>query len=374
MIVGIPMEIRANEYRVGAIPMLVEEMVARGHEVLVETKAGEASGYPDEAYTAVGASIAPSQEKLYAQAEFIIKVRAPRPFEYELIKPSHTLLCYFHYLSNLEMSRSLVGRGCTCYAFEFVSSNDNINPLLDIERILSARIGVEKGMQYLHRNVDGKGMLFGDVPGADPARVAIIGENAAAIHAARYAARYGAAVQLYFISEPELAKRQHLLPESVSTQPYDEEGLAAAATGFDVMIAATQTNAGVKRATIAADVVLQLAPGSVVVDLDIGAGGSFATSQRTDHQNPVFQTDNGVIHYCVPNLPGIIPVSASQALSHALLPYIIRFADMGFLDTLRADPHAATGLIIFEGRVTRPTLADDLDLTFYDFRELGDTA
>jgi alanine dehydrogenase len=215
MIFGIPVEIMSHENRVGSVPFLVEDLVKRGHQVLVETKAGEMSHYNDEAYENSGAVIVPSPDKLYAQAEFILKVREPRPVEYELIRPDHTVFSYFHFFNNLDLARSLIDRCCTCYAYEMLKDDAGIRPLLNLDQQIVGQLAVQQGAHYLQTHKGGRGVLIGSAPNVSPAKVVILGASVAGIYAASYAANSGADVYLLDSDSRELQEAKTKLPRNV---------------------------------------------------------------------------------------------------------------------------------------------------------------
>ncbi len=362
---GIPLEIRNHENRVGAAPFLVEELVKRGHEVLVETKAGEMSYYLDEAYELSGATIVPSPEKLYSQAEFILKVREPMPVEYDLIRPEHVIFAYFHLiLSNVEMSRSLLARGCSCYAYELYKNKDGISPMLNMEEQIIGQMGVQQGAYYLQSPKGGRGVLLGSVSGVSPVQVTILGATPAGMSAASYAATLGANVALFDEDYQTLQNAKEKLPANVNTFISHEQNYKKKFSTTDLLISAIQKKEDKAALVLTRETVKLLPKGAVLVDLAIDYGGSAETSKPTTHENPTFTID-GIIHYCVPNLAGAVPGTASEALSSALLPLLVRFMENGFLETLKNDKYFASGLTIYEGRVTHPRLAKELNVSLF---------
>lgn len=371
MIFGIPVEIRSHENRVGAAPFVVEELVKRGHQVLVESKAGILSGYSDELYERAGAVLVPSAEKLYAQAQFILKVGEPVPVEYELILPEHTIFAYFYFSTNLEMSRSLLARGCSCYAYEAVEEPNGLHPLLSVERQIVGQLAVLHGASCLHTQEGGRGVMLGFAPGVQPAQVVVLGAADAGTVAAAYAARLGARVFLLESDFNLMQKAKLLLPPNASVMTYHEHNLHVLLPQTDLLISAMQNGMESSPAVLLEEDVQRLPEGAVIVDLNIDFGGSVETSHATTHENPTF-VKHGVVHYCVPNLAGSVPRTASEALSSVLLPILTRFAEGGFPQVLRGDDSLLKGLAMYEGRATDPRLAEALGVPFYDFKANGD--
>ncbi len=368
MIFGIPMEIRDNEYRVGAVPFLVEELVKRGHQVMIETNAGSRSHYSDEDYENSGAVIVPSPEKLYGQSEHILKVRSPKPVEYELIKPNHTVFAFFNFFNNLEMTRSLMARGCSCFAYELLKTNDNNRPILNMERTITGQLAVQQGAYFLESQNGGRGVLIGEAPGGSPAQVVVIGATAAGLAAANYAARCGASVQLLDEDITLLESIQEKIPANVNTLINHEKNLKKILPGTDLLISATQQVETKRPKIFSEEAVKTLPEGAVVIDLDIENGGSIATCTPTKFENPTF-VKHGVIHYCVPNLAGAVPVSASEALSSSLLPYILQYINASPETMSDEDDEFRSGWVIYEGRVANAALAKELDVLYYDIKE-----
>jgi len=368
MIFGIPMEIRDNEYRVGAVPFLVEELVKRGHQVLVETNAGDKSHHSDGDYENSGAVIVPSPEKLYGQSEHILKVRSPKPVEYDLIKPHHTVFAFFNFFNHLEMTRSLMARGCSCFAYELLKTKENIRPILNMDRAIAGQLAVQQGAYFLECQNGGRGVLIGEALGVSPARVVVIGANAAGVAAANYAARSGASVHLLDEDPALLESIREKLPANVNTLINHEQNLKKILPATDLLISATQQVENKTYEIISEAAVKTLPEGAVIIDLDIENGGSIATCTPTKFENPTF-VKHGVIHYCVPNLPGAVPASASEALSSALLPYVLRFIDTTPTSVFQEDGEFRSGLVVFEGRIVNEALAKELDVQYYDIKE-----
>ncbi len=361
MIFGVPREIRTHEYRVGAVPFLVKELVQKGHTVLVETGAGEPSGIDDEAYEQAGATILPSSEKLFNQAEIILKVQGPQPVELDLIRPEHMILAFFNFSSNAELARNLVGKGCSCFAYEMFRTRDGAYPMMLINGQIGGYLAVQQGMFYLEKQNGGRGKLLARIPGTVPTQVVIIGAGSVGFHAAELAAQMGAQVYLLDQNFKRLQEIASRLPSNVTTVISSEQNILELLPNTDLLITAAIQSVAESPKIITRKMVELLPKGAVVVDLAIDRGGNVETSKATTHSSPTFVKDD-VIHYCVTNLPGIVPVTASPALSSAILPYLERIAGMDSPAQIKDDPELRTGLAIFEGRVTHPLLAETLEL------------
>ena len=365
MIFGIPLEIRQHENRVGAVPFLVEELVKRGHQVYVESRAGWKSHFSDEDYEKSGANVVPSAEKLYGQAEIIFKVQSPTPVEYDLIRPEHVIFAFYYFLNNPEVARSLVARGCSCFAYDMYRLTDSGYPFIDNQGQISGQLAVHQGFCLLQTPQGGRGVLPGGIPGVSPAQVVVIGASAAGISAVKAAAQMGANVFVLDPAYPSLQKAVSLQMNNVTPLMLSEYHLRQLLPSTDLLICAMQDVFQSTPVPISKALLQIMREGTVVVDLDIEMGGSIETSHATSFENPIL-VQEGIVHYCVPNLPGVVPISASPALSNALLPCVLKFVDNGFEAAAKSDPEFATGIAIFEGRIANPVLAEALNVPFYE--------
>ncbi len=366
MTFGIPKEIQSHEYRVGATPELVQFLKSLDHTIFVESGAGLRSGFDDDDYVEAGATIVPSPEKVYAQADFLLKIQPPMPVEFDLVRPEHTIFAYFHFLGNLDLARSLMARGCSCYAYDQVQRTDGSRPFFDLSGRIKGQVAVHQAAMLLHANLQGKGSLLGSVIGANPGSVTVVGEPSAAINAALTAANMGASVSLLASDDERAEKNRLLLPENIGVFTRSEEAFAQVLPTTDVLISAVSEFG---RAEIVVDQACEslLSSGSVVLDLDISSGGSVERSTPTTIDNPTFILDN-VIYFCVSNLCGIVPATASVALSALLLGYLRLFPEMAFEEALKTDDVFFSGLAIFEGHVAESRLASELSITYFDLR------
>lgn len=365
MIFGVPVEIRQNENRVGALPFVVEELVKRGHQVYVESKAGVSSGYSDEEYEQAGALIVPSAEKLYAQADVILKVQSPNPVEYDLIRPEHTLFGFFNFLNNLDIARTLVGRGCTCFAYDFYTLQDDSHPIADSQAYIAGQVALHQGIALLTTPNGGKGILPNGIFMDSPARVMILGASVAGLGAAEVAARLGMKVFVLDSSYQRLHKIIKLPYQNVRPMMFSDYTLRKLLPSIDILICANQPVFTRAEKVISKNYIQLLAPGSVVIDLDIDRGGCVETSHAMTFENPIIIQEE-VIHYCVPHLPGAVPITASPALSNALLPCILKFQEKGMAELAKTDEEFSSGLVIFEGRITNQIIAEELNLPYYE--------
>ena len=365
---GVPLEIRNHENRVGAVPFLVDALVKRGHQVFVESNAGLKSEYPDEEYVKSGATIVPSPEKLYGQSEIILKVRAPKPVEYDLIRPEHVICGYYYLTSNVEMSKSLIGRGCTCIAYDLLEKANGNRPLVEVEGQLVGQLAVQQGAHYLRLQKGGRGVLLGVVPGVAAAQVVILGASAAGISAAHYAANLGGRIFLLDTDYESLRNARERLPQSVNTLICHEQNFRKTFPSTDLLINAIDRQDREAPMVVTRESVALLPKGAVVVDLEIELGRTIETSKPTSHEHPSLNLD-GVTHYCVPNLAGVIPVTASEALSSALVPYMKRLARMTSIAELTEDKTFVSGMAIYEGHVANAELAALSGMMLYDFEK-----
>lgn len=358
---GIPFEIRQNEGRVGATPLIVEEIVKRGHEVFVETRAGLDSGFSDEDYEKAGAIVVPSSEKLYKQADFILKVREPMPVEYDLIRPEHTLFAFFNFINNLDLARSVMARGCSCFAYEMLTAPDGSRPMMMTNGEIAGKMAIQQGMYFLEQHNGGRGTLLAKIAGVKPARVVIIGAGSVGLSAARMAAAMGASVILMDMNYQRLQAAQKELPENVITLLSHEHHFREVFPETDLLVTAVHLPALKSPLVIGKEMVKLLPAGAVIVDVDIDRGGSLETSKATNHENPTFTVD-GIVHYCVPNLGGVVPRTASVALSSSFLPFLIQILEQGFESLLAENKHFQNALVVFEGRITNAELAEALQV------------
>ena len=356
MIVGVPKEIKNNENRIALTPAGAKELVKRGHSVYVQHTAGMNSGFPDEEYVAAGAQILPTIEAVYDIAEMIIKVKEPIESEYALVKKGQLLFTYFHFASDRELTEAMLRSGATCLAYETVEGPNHSLPLLVPMSEVAGRMSIQEGARFLEKPQGGKGMLLGGVPGVKPAKVLVIGGGIVGHNAALMAAGLGADVTLADISLPRLRSLAETLPKNVKTLYSSTHNIEQELPTTDLVIGAVLIPGAKTPHLITREMLKRMKPGSVLVDVAIDQGGCFETSHPTTHAEPIFEVD-GVIHYCVANIPGAVPQTSTLALTNATLPYAIKLADQGWEKACAADPGLQLGLNIVDGKIVYPAVA-----------------
>ena len=363
MRVGVPKEIKNHEYRVGLTPASVAELVHAGHEVLVETRAGMGIDFNDEAYTRVGARIAPDAAAVFAGSDMIVKVKEPQPSEIAMLEPRHLLFTYLHLAADKPQAEGLMKSGATCIAYETVTSNSGALPLLKPMSEVAGRMSVQVGAHYLEKEQGGRGVLLGGVPGVAPAKVAILGGGISGVNAAQMAVGMRADVTIYDISNDRLAELDMFFSSQIKTEYASKAAIAAAVKEASVVIGAVLVPGAAAPKLVTRDMIKTMMRGSVLVDIAIDQGGCFETSHATTHEDPVFEVD-GVIHYCVANMPGAVARTSAFALNNATLPFVLKLANLGAEAAMKADPHLATGLNVYKSKIAFKAVADDLDLSY----------
>lgn len=364
MRVGVPKEIKTNEHRVGLTPTAVREYVARGHAVTVEAGAGLGAGFTDEAYVKAGASLAPDAASVFAGADMIVKVKEPQPSEWVRLREDQILFTYLHLAPDPEQTKGLMASGCAAVAYETVTDARGGLPLLAPMSEVAGRIAVFSAAETLLKHNGGMGLLFCGVPGVAPARVLVLGGGVVGMNAARMAMGLGAEVVVLERSIPRMREIDELTGGRVITRyssigAIEEELLKADVVIGAVLVPGAEAPKLVKRPHLKA-----MKPGSVLVDVAIDQGGCFETSRATTHEDPTYVVD-GVVHYCVANMPGAAPRTSSEALNNATLPFGLALADHG-LNALKRDPHLARGLNVLKGQITYPAVAQALGLDWSD--------
>lgn len=358
MRVGTPREIKNNEFRVGLTPGAVREYVAAGHEVFVETQAGAGIGASDETYVAAGATIAPNAEAVFDAAQLIVKVKEPQAVEWRRLRPHHILFTYLHLAPDPEQAAGLMASGCAAIAYETVTDAAGGLPLLTPMSEVAGRLSIEAAGTALRRSNGGRGLLLGGVPGVQPARVVVIGGGVVGTNAARVAVGLGAEVSILDRSLPRLRQLDDLFAGRVRTRAATTEAIEDEVRAADVVIGAVLIPGASAPKLISRAQLASLRPGAVLVDVAIDQGGCFETSRATTHENPTYQVD-GIVHYCVANMPGAVPVTSSVALNNATLPFGLALAGKG-LKAVDENPHLRNGLNILNGRIVHPTVAASL--------------
>ncbi|ARS26068.1 alanine dehydrogenase [Sphingomonas sp. KC8] len=363
MRVGVPKEIKNHEYRVGLTPASVAELVAAGHEAVVETAAGTGIDFSDADYVAAGARIVATPAELFAQSDMIVKVKEPQPGEIALLEPRHVLFTYLHLAADKPQAEGLMRSGATCIAYETVTSRSGSLPLLKPMSEVAGRMSVQVGAHYLEKEQGGRGVLLGGVPGVAPARVAILGGGVAGVNAAQMAVGMRADVTIYDINNDRLAELDMFFSSQIKTAYASKAAIAAAVKNAHLVIGAVLVPGAAAPRLVTREMLKTMKRGSVLVDIAIDQGGCFETSHATTHDDPVFEVD-GIIHYCVANMPGAVARTSAFALNNATLPFVLKLASLGAEAAMAADPHLANGLNVSAGKIRHQAVADALDLPF----------
>lgn len=364
MRVGVPREIKPDEYRVGLTPTAVREYVSHGHDVLVEAGAGIGAGYADSLYVRAGAKIVPDAEAAFAGAQLIVKVKEPQPGEWARLKSDHILFTYLHLAPDPAQAEGLLASGCAGVAYETVTDAAGGLPLLAPMSEVAGRIAVFSAGETLLKHNGGMGLLIGGVPGVPPARVLVLGGGVVGMNSARMAAGLGAEVVVVERSIPRMRELDNMFQGRVLTRYSTQDAVDEEVLKADVVIGAVLTAGASAPTLVKREHLSKMKPGSVLVDVSIDQGGCFETSRPTTHKEPTYTVD-GVVHYCVANMPGAAPRTSSEALVHATLPFGLLLADKG-LDALKANRHLAKGLNVLAGEVTHPAVAEALGKPFAD--------
>ena len=363
MHIGVPREIKTEEYRVGLTPESVAELSRAGHKLFVETGAGEGSGMTDDEYVAAGATILSDAEGVFGESEMIVKVKEPQPVEIARLKPHHTLFTYLHLAADKPQAEGLMESGAACIAYETVTDRRGRLPLLMPMSQVAGRMSIQVGAWALQRTKRGRGLLLGGVPGVPPAKVVIIGGGVSGTHAAEMAIGFRADVTVFDRSMPRLEELDVQFAGAVKTAFSTPALLEAAVLEADLIIGAVLIPGAAAPKLITRDMLKHMKTGAVLVDIAIDQGGCFETSHPTTHTDPIFEID-GVLHYCVANMPGAVPRTSTYALNNMTLPFALAIAGKGPQQALKDDSHLAHGLNVAEGAITHEAVAKDLDLPF----------
>ncbi len=363
MFIGVPREIQNNEFRVGLTPTSVRELVAHGHQLIVETSAGLGIGKTDDDYTLAGASIAGSAKEVFERADMIVKVKEPQAVERAMLREGQVLFTYLHLAPDPEQTRELMDSGAVCIAYETVTSPSGGLPLLAPMSEVAGRMSIQAGAYCLEKSHGGKGMLLGGVPGVDPAKVVVLGGGMVGRHAAHMAVGLGAEVWVLDKNNAVLKQLWTEFGRSINTVFSTRDALEQHVLAADLVIGGVLIPGAAAPKLVTAQMVKQMGKGSVLVDVAIDQGGCFETSRPTTHQNPTFVVDD-VIHYCVANMPGGVPQTSTFALNNATLPFVFALADKGYQQALKDDPHFLNGLNVHRGDLTIKEVAEVQGLSY----------
>lgn len=369
MIVGILKEIKVAENRVCMTPAGVEVMCERGHEVLVEAGAGVSSGFSDADYIDAGAEIVETVEEVYLRAEMVMHVKEPQPSEYKLIREGQIVFTYFHFAASEELTKAMIDNGAICIAYETILGADGSLPLLTPMSEVAGRMAAQEAAKYAERTQGGRGILLGGVPGVQPATVLVIGGGTVGTHAAQMACGLGAKVYLLDTSLERLRQLSEIMPKNcfpVMSSPATVRELVQEA---DVVIGAVLLHGAKAPKLVTREMLKTMKPGAVMVDVAIDQGGCFETSKPTTHSEPTYEVD-GIVHYCVANMPGAVPLTSTVALTNATLPYAVKIADKGWQKVAQDSPEVRTGLNIVSGKVTYAGVAEAFGLEYTPVEEV----
>lgn len=365
MIIGVPKEIKNNENRVALTPAGAQELIKRGHTVYVQSSAGEGSGFPDEEYITAGAKTLPTIEETYEIADMIMKVKEPIEAEYKLIKENQLVFTYFHFASYEPLTKAMIESKAICLAYETVEKPDRSLPLLVPMSEVAGRMAVQEGAKYLEKPLKGRGILLGGVPGVRPAKVLILGGGVVGTNAAKMAAGMGADVTIMDLSLPRLRYLDDVMPANVNTFMSNEYNIRELISTHDLIIGAVLIPGAKAPNLITRDMLKDMRPGTVLVDVAVDQGGCIETCKPTTHEDPTYIIDD-VVHYCVANMPGAVPYTSTLALTNATLPYAIQLANKGWKQACKENQELKLGLNIINGEIVYKAVGEAFGLPSTD--------
>ena len=369
MIIGILKEIKSEENRVCMTPAGAEVLVRKGHQVLVERNAGVGSGFENEQYQTAGAEIVITPEEIYQRAEMVMHVKEPQPQEYQMIREGQTVFTYFHFAASEELTRAMIARKAVCIAYETITGTDGTLPLLTPMSEVAGRMAAQQAAKYVERAQGGRGILLGGVPGVSPATVLVLGGGVVGTHAAAMAAGLGAKVYLLDMSLPRLRHLSEIMPKNCFPMMSSPAAIRELVQEADVVIGAVLLHGAKAPKLLTREMLKTMKKGAVVVDVAIDQGGCFETSKPTTHSNPIYEVE-GIIHYCVANMPGAVPLTSTMALTNATLPYAVALADKGWKEAARESKGICDGLNVVNGAVTYKGVAEAFDMAYTPVSEI----
>jgi alanine dehydrogenase len=364
MLIGVPKEIKTNENRVALLPVGAQTLIQNGHKVVVEMKAGAGSGFTDEDYKAVGAEIASTAAEIFAAADMIMKVKEPINNEYTMIREGQIVFTYFHFAASRELTEAMMKNKCVGIAYETVQKADRSLPLLIPMSEVAGRMAPQEGAKYLERVMGGRGILLGGVPGTGPAEVLVLGGGVVGTNAAKIAAGFGARVTIFDNNLYRLRYLDDVMPKNVTTMMSNEYYIRAALPKADLVIGAVLIPGAKAPKLITREMLGLMKEASVVVDVSVDQGGCIETCKPTTHENPTYVVD-GVLHYCVANMPGAVPHTSTLALTNATLPYAVEIANKGYVDAIRTNEEIKWGLNCIDGKITYKGVAEAFDFEYH---------
>lgn len=362
MKIGVPKEIKNNESRVGMTPAGVFELIKNNHTVYVQQDAGFGSGFFDTDYAVVGAILVPTAAEVYANADMIVKVKEPVAEEYSFIKENQVIFTYFHFASSEELTKAMVQSKSVCIAYETVEEPDGSLPLLTPMSEVAGRMAIQQGAKYLEKPIKGRGVLLGGVPGVPPGKVLVLGAGIVGIQAAKMAAGLGAHVTILDINMKRLRYVNDVMPSHVVTEFSSEYNIRRHIKNHDLIIGAVLIPGAKAPKLITRDMLKEMHPGTVMVDVAVDQGGCFETTVATTHENPTYIIDD-VVHYCVANMPGAVPYTSTLALTNVTLPYVLKLAGLGWKTAAECYPDLGRGLNIVQGEIVYKELAETFNFS-----------
>ncbi len=363
MIVGVPTEVKKDEYRVGLRPVGAEVLVKQGHTVLVQSGAGEGSGFPDEQYDAAGARIVPTAADVWAEAEMIVKVKEPQPHEIPMIREDQTVFTYFHFAADRDLTLGCLNSKCIAIAYETLTDNRGSLPLLTPMSEIAGKLSVQEGAKYLERPQGGRGILLGGVPGVEPGHVLILGGGVVGTCAAKVAAGMGAHVVILDINLDRLRMLDDIMPANVDVVYSDPQAIRERLRWADLVVGAVLIPGAKAPKLVTREDLSHMKQGAVIVDVAIDQGGCVETARVTTHSDPIYTVD-GVVHYCVGNMPGAVARTSTQSLTNATLPWVVKLAKFGPDTLAKMDPHFANAINMNRGTLTNKPVAEAHQLEF----------
>lgn len=369
MVVGVLKEIKAYENRVALLPVGVELLRQHGHEVLVENDAGEGSGFPNEEYVTAGATIVEKAEEIYRRSELVLKVKEPLPQEYDFLREGQVIFTYFHFAASEELTLAVKNSKAVAVAYETIETQDGRLPLLTPMSEVAGRMAVQQAAKYLEKEHGGRGILLGGVAGVEPAKVVVLGGGVVGTNAAKMAAGLGAQVYILDINPDRLRYLSDVMPPNVVTVMSNLHNIRSLLKLADVVISGVLVHGGRTPKIVTRDMLKLMKPGAVIVDTAIDQGGTFETSRPTTHQNPIYEVD-GVVHYCVTNMPGAMPVTSTIALTNVTLQYALEIADKGWERAAVENSAIRRGANIVLGHITYPEVAEAFGLEYTPLDEI----
>lgn len=369
MVIGVPKEIKANEDRVALLPVGVQTLRQHGHTVLIETMAGAGSGFDDDTYRRAGAEIVLTPKEIYSRSDMVLKVKEPIASEYPLVRSNQVIFTYFHFAASRELTEAMMKARCVAIAYETVQRADGSLPLLIPMSEVAGRMAPQEGAKYLEKTMGGRGILLGGVPGTEPADVAIIGGGVVGTNAAKIAAGLGARVTILDTNLYRLRYLDDVMPKNVVTMVSNPYNIRKAIGKADIVIGAVLIPGAKAPHLVTRADLKEMKPGAVIIDVSVDQGGCVQTCHPTTHENPTYIVD-GIVHYCVANMPGAVPFTSTIALTNATLPYVVEIANKGYAQAVRTNPEIRCGLNMIDGRITYRGVAEAFGFEYTPVEEL----